>query len=55
MRRGLGKGLEELLAIYDREDENKKINNNYENDNKPHENTNNIDKNGILHEYTTSI
>ena len=33
MRRGLGKGLEELLAIYDREDENKKINNNYENDN----------------------
>ena len=47
MRRGLGKGLEELLAIYDREDENKKINNNYENDNKSYENTNNIDKNGI--------
>ncbi len=47
MRRGLGKGLEELLAIYDREDENKKINNNYENDNKSYENTNNTDKNGI--------
>ena len=47
MRRGLGKGLEELLAIYDREDENKKINNNYENDNKSYENTNNADKNGI--------
>ena len=47
MRRGLGKGLEELLAIYDREDENKKINNNYENDIKSYENTNNIEKNGI--------
>ena len=47
MRRGLGKGLEELLAIYDREDENKKINNNYENDNKSYENVNNVDKNGI--------
>lgn len=47
MRRGLGKGLEELLAIYDREDENKKINNNYEYDNKSYENTNNTDKNGI--------
>lgn len=48
MRRGLGKGLEELLAIYDREDENKKINNNYENNNKIQENSNNIEKNGIL-------
>lgn len=48
MRRGLGKGLEELLAIYDTEDENKKINNNnYENNDKSYENANNTDKNGI--------
>lgn len=46
MRRGLGKGLEELLAIYDREDENKNINN-QENSNKSYENTNNLEKNGI--------